>query len=96
MHFLGTGFRGAATAVAEVSGPDGGCDEGGHGGGSNALDDGGGSLGLEVVVGVALAAVGVFLAVVLSGLDIVGEVLTVGEYGRGGGGGGISVIFEYF
>ena len=97
MHFLGTGFRGAATAVAEVSGPDGGCDEGGHGGGSNALDEGAGSLGLEVVVGVALAAVGVFLAVVLSGLDIVGEVLTVGEDDRGGGGGGgIGVIFEYF
>ena len=96
MHFLRTGFRGAPTAVAEVSGPYGGCDEGGHGGGSNALDEGAGSLGLEVVVGVAMAAVGVLLAVVLSGLDIVGEVLTVGEYGRGGGGGGISVIFECF
>ena len=47
MHFLGTGFRGAATAVAEVSGPDGGCDEGGHGGVSNTLDEGTESLGLE-------------------------------------------------
>lgn len=96
MHFRGTGFRGAATAVAEVGGPDGGCDEGGHGGGSNTLDEGAGSLGLEEVVGVALAAVGVLLAVVLSGLDIVGEVLAVGEDEHGGGGGGISVIFEYF
>ena len=47
MHFLGTVFRGATTAVAEVSGPDGGCDEGGHGGVSNTLDEGTESLGLE-------------------------------------------------
>ena len=93
MHFLRTSFRGAATAVAEVSGQDGGCDKGGHGGGSNALDEGAGSLGLEVVVGVAMAAVGVLLAVVLSGLDIVVEVLTLWEDDRGRG---ISVIFEYF
>ena len=73
MHFLGTVFRGATTAVAEVSGPDGGCDEGGHGGVSNTLDEGTESLGLEVVVGVAMAAVGVLLAVVLSGLNMLGS-----------------------